>query len=195
MQRKALQALCQLHKSGKRSETMQKQDDSTVLNDLARQAAMLLANKEGAWTLEWSDSGVTLKKNGDTIKSYSSPVKLGTVLNFIVRDGARPSAESLPETLNIGPYAFWPRKSLLSQAGQADIILTDKERDMLAALWVAPERTLTRDALLQAVWAYAEGVETHTLETHIYRLRQKMESDPAAPQWLVNENGAYCLKT
>jgi DNA-binding response OmpR family regulator len=72
------------------------------------------------------------------------------------------------------------------------IILTEKERDILVRLDQADGASLDRKTLLADIWSYAETVETHTLETHIYRLRQKVEDDPADPQIIItNENGYF----
>lgn len=73
------------------------------------------------------------------------------------------------------------------------IRLTDKEAGILRYLARQPERTAPRAALLDAVWGYNAGVSTHTLETHIYRLRQKVEADPANPVVLTTAPGGYVL--
>ena len=72
------------------------------------------------------------------------------------------------------------------------IHLTEKETAILRYLYRAGE-TVPRETLLQEVWGYNSGVTTHTLETHIYRLRQKIEKDAAAPAILVTEAGGYKL--
>ncbi len=101
----------------------------------------------------------------------------------------------LREKIAVGDFSLIPAEGLLIRDGRNEppIRLTDKERDILLALERAPERTLDRKALLDAVWGYVEGVETHTLETHIYRLRQKIEPDPANPRILITDGQGYRL--
>ncbi len=74
-----------------------------------------------------------------------------------------------------------------------EIFLTDKECELLQILQRAEGALVARDVLLEQVWGYAPGVETHTVETHIYRLRQKIEIDPADPQIIVTEGAGYYL--
>ena len=73
------------------------------------------------------------------------------------------------------------------------IRLTEKETSILKYLYRAGDRIVTRDVLLSEVWGYNSGVTTHTLETHIYRLRQKIERDPSHAELLVTEAGGYKL--
>jgi DNA-binding response OmpR family regulator len=72
--------------------------------------------------------------------------------------------------------------------------LTEKETSILRHLYRAGERPVSRETLLQEVWAYNSGVTTHTIETHIYRLRQKIEKDAAVPAFLITEGGGYTLR-
>ena len=81
---------------------------------------------------------------------------------------------------------------LVDERGQK-IRLTEKEASILKFLYRAGEKVITRDVLLHEVWGYNSGVTTHTLETHIYRLRQKVEKDAAMPAILVTEAGGYKL--
>jgi hypothetical protein len=74
-----------------------------------------------------------------------------------------------------------------------EIRLTDKEKMMLACLWRAPDFRLSRQDLLDQVWGFASTVETHTLETHIYRLRQKIEESFVRNDFIVNEESVYKL--
>ena len=93
----------------------------------------------------------------------------------------------------IGPYAFWPASKLLLNQEGSKLRLTEKETSILRYLYRAGERPASRERLLQEVWGCNLGVTTHTLETHIYRLRQKIEKDAAAPAILVTAAGGYKL--
>ena len=95
--------------------------------------------------------------------------------------------------LTIGPYAFRPGAKLLNDAAsRRQVRLTEKESAILEFLYRAG-RAIGRDTLLGAVWGYGAGVSTHTLETHVYRLRRKIERDPANAEILVTEPGGYRL--
>ncbi|WP_149539805.1 response regulator transcription factor [Siccirubricoccus phaeus] len=94
----------------------------------------------------------------------------------------------------IGPYTFRPSaKLLLEQARNRKIRLTEKECAILKYLYRAGGRPVGRQILLNEVWGYNSAVTTHTLETHIYRLRQKIEPDPANAKLLLTEGGGYRL--
>jgi DNA-binding response OmpR family regulator len=93
----------------------------------------------------------------------------------------------------IGPYKFWPASKLLLNQQGSKLRLTQKETSILRYLYRAGEQPASRERLLQEVWGYNSGVATHTLETHIYRLRQKIEIDAAAPAILVTAAGGYKL--
>lgn len=83
-------------------------------------------------------------------------------------------------------------KMLVDQKGKAEK-LTDKEADILRFMHRAGGDLVAREVLLTEIWGYNERVSTHTLETHIYRLRQKIEQDPAHAELLVTELGGYRL--
>jgi DNA-binding response OmpR family regulator len=115
------------------------------------------------------------------------------VLAARIRAHLRAHEQSEHAVFHIGPYEFRPAQKLLLDAKQKKIRLTDKETNILKYLYRAPDRTATREALLAEVWGYNAGVTTHTLETHIYRLRQKIEPEPGNAQLLVTEAGGYRL--
>jgi DNA-binding response OmpR family regulator len=94
----------------------------------------------------------------------------------------------------IGPYTFRPAAKLLQETGKnRRIRLTDKEASILKYLYRAGTRSVARQVLLNEVWGYNAAVTTHTLETHIYRVRQKIEPDPANVRLLITESGGYRL--
>ena len=94
----------------------------------------------------------------------------------------------------IGAYEFRPGMRVLIDAGQRKIRLTDKEAAILRYLYRSGEKPVGREELLREVWGYNAAVTTHTLETHIYRLRQKIEPDAQAPKLLITETGGYRLR-
>ncbi|HEY8611058.1 MAG TPA: response regulator transcription factor [Roseomonas sp.] len=94
----------------------------------------------------------------------------------------------------IGPYTFRPSAKMLQDPGRnRRIRLTEKECAILKFLYRAGGRPVGRQILLNEVWGYNAAVTTHTLETHIYRLRQKIEPDPATASLLLTEGGGYRL--
>ena len=94
----------------------------------------------------------------------------------------------------IGPYTFRPSAKLLQEpVKNRRIRLTEKEAAILKFLYRAGTKPVARQVLLNEVWGYNAAVTTHTLETHIYRLRQKIEPDPSNARLLVTEGGGYRL--
>ncbi|HLJ53356.1 MAG TPA: response regulator transcription factor [Rhizomicrobium sp.] len=92
----------------------------------------------------------------------------------------------------IGPYTFRPSAKVLLDVNSKKIRLTEKETNILKFLYRSGE-TVPRETLLHEVWGYNPAVTTHTLETHIYRLRQKIEASPGQARILVTESGGYRL--
>lgn len=123
----------------------------------------------------------------------TKPFKLGVLLARI-RSQLRQHEQSEDAVFTIGPYRFQPSLRQLQGDGQT-IRLTDKEAAILKYLCRVGKKVVSRDVLLSEVWGYNASVTTHTLETHIYRLRQKIEQDPANATLLVTEAGGYCLNT
>jgi DNA-binding response OmpR family regulator len=122
----------------------------------------------------------------------TKPFRIGVLLARI-RSQLRSHEASEDAVFAIGPYSFKPgAKMLLTEKG-GKIRLTDKETSILRYLYRAGQKVVTREILLQEVWGYNSGVTTHTLETHVYRLRQKIEKEPAHAKLLVTEGGGYKL--
>ena len=115
------------------------------------------------------------------------------VLLARIRAQLRQHEASDDAMFQIGPYTFRPSSKHLVNEKGAKIRLTEKETAILRFLYRAGQQVVTRDVLLREVWGYNANVTTHTLETHIYRLRQKVERDPANAKLLVTEAGGYKL--
>ncbi|RDV04024.1 response regulator transcription factor [Undibacter mobilis] len=115
------------------------------------------------------------------------------VLLARMRAQLRQHEASEDAVFTIGPYSFRPSSKLLLTPKGNKVRLTEKETAILRYLYRAGQKPVSRETLLQEVWGYNSGVTTHTLETHIYRLRQKVEKDAATPAILVTEAGGYKL--
>ncbi len=139
-----------------------------------------------------SDADEILGLDAGANDYITKPFKFAVLLARI-RAQLRQHEQSEDAVFTIGPYTFKPASKLLEGDGGAKIRLTEKESAILKYLYRAGEKVVTRDVLLHEVWGYNAGVTTHTLETHIYRLRQKIEKDPSNAELLVTETGGYKL--
>jgi DNA-binding response OmpR family regulator len=132
--------------------------------------------------------GLDAGANDYVAKPFKLPVLLARI-----RAQLRQHEQSEDAVFAVGPYTFKPAMKLLLDEHEKKIRLTEKETNILNYLYRANSSVVARDVLLHEVWGYNAGVTTHTLETHIYRLRQKIEPDPANAQILVTEPGGYRL--
>ena len=96
---------------------------------------------------------------------------------------------------SIGNYIFKPKSKILESNKKRSIRLTEKENNILKFLYKHIGNIVSRETLLHEVWGYNSKVTTHTLETHIYRLRQKIEDDPSEACFLITETGGYKLRS
>lgn len=136
----------------------------------------------------------------DTVKGFDSgandyvskPFRFAVLLARI-RAHMRQHEASDDAVFKIGHYIFRPGSKLLTNDKGGKLRLTEKETAILRFLYRAGQQVVTRDVLLREVWGYNAAVTTHTLETHIYRLRQKIEANPAHAQLLVTDAGGYKL--
>ncbi|MGY8958785.1 MAG: response regulator transcription factor, partial [Alphaproteobacteria bacterium] len=123
----------------------------------------------------------------------TKPFRLGVLLARL-RAQLRQHEQSEDAVFTIGPYTFQPSgKILLDEETEKKVRLTEKETSILKFLYRSGDKVVDRDTLLDEVWGYNAGVTTHTLETHVYRLRQKIERDPSNAEILVTEPGGYRL--
>jgi DNA-binding response OmpR family regulator len=114
------------------------------------------------------------------------------VLMARLRARIRETEQSEHAVFQIGHYSFRPLdKSMQDNRNEQKIRLTEKETAIVKFLYLASDGVVSRDTLLGEVWGYNVGVTTHTLETHVYRLRQKIEEDPSNATILVTETAGY----
>ncbi|RUP00227.1 response regulator transcription factor [Hyphomicrobium sp.] len=145
---------------------------------------MLTGNTSDADQILGLDAGA----NDYVLKPFKFAVLLARI-----RAQLRQHEQSEDAVFAIGNYTFKPASKLLIDEAGSKIRLTEKETSILKYLYRSGDKVVSRDVLLHEVWGYNAGVTTHTLETHIYRLRQKIEKDPSNAELLITESGGYKL--
>ncbi|MBI1252083.1 MAG: response regulator [Alphaproteobacteria bacterium] len=144
------------------------------------------AAREEADQIEGLDAGA----NDYVLKPFKFSVLLARI-----RAHLRSHEASEDAVFQVGQYEFRPSQKLLVDPSKKKIRLTDKETSILRYLYRSGLKPVSRDELLREVWGYNANVTTHTLETHVYRLRQKIEPDAQSPSLLITETGGYRLQT
>ncbi len=133
-----------------------------------------------------------ISETEDTI-TIAKPFRLSELMTHL-RVQLEARIVAAPDRFAIGPYEFRAaEKALHHEDPVLRVRLTEKEVAILAFLRSVGPRAVARQELLREVWGYNPNVTTHTLETHIYRLRRKMEPDPGKATLLVTEAGGYRL--
>ena len=168
------------------------------LPDMDGREAVKILRREGfkspivMLTAQDSDSDEILGLESGANDYVTKPFRFSVLLARI-RAALRQHDQSEDVVFTIGHYSFQPAAKLLEAQDGGKVRLTDKETSILKYLYRQGPKTITRDVLLKEVWGYNNRVTTHTLETHIYRLRQKIERDPSNARLLVTEDGGYRL--
>lgn len=140
-----------------------------------------------------TDSDTILGLDAGANDYITKPFRLNVLLARL-RAQLRQHEQSEDAVFTIGHYTFKPAaKLLLDEEANKKVRLTEKETAILKYLYRSGDKVIARDTLLGEVWGYNAGVTTHTLETHVYRLRQKIEKDPSNAALLVTEPGGYKL--
>jgi len=139
-----------------------------------------------------SDSDQILGLDSGANDYVTKPFRFAVLLARI-RAQLRQRETSEDATFSIAHYNFQPAAKLLVDEKGSKIRLTEKETNILKYLYRAGPKAVPREELLTEVWGYNAGVTTHTLETHVYRLRQKIEPDPSQARILLTEAGGYRL--
>jgi hypothetical protein len=133
-----------------------------------------------------------LQKTGDETQSNAdyliqSPIRLAALVQKIKEQTAR------HRILELGDYRLDQGQRRWMAGTNEPIDLTEKEVALLSYLAVQHPTPATREDLLREVWKYADGADTHTIETHLYRLRQKIEQNPGDPTIVVSTKQGYIL--
>ena len=168
------------------------------LPDMDGREAVKLLRKEGfkspilMLTGHDSDADQILGLESGANDYITKPFRFSVLLARL-RTALRQHDQSEDVVFTIGQYSFQPASKVLESTDGQKVRLTDKETSILKYLYRQGPKTITRDILLKEVWGYNNRVTTHTLETHIYRLRQKIERDPSNARLLVTEDGGYRL--
>ncbi len=154
-------------------------------NGIKSPIIMLTAAQTDADTILGLDSGA----NDYVVKPFRLSVLLARL-----RAQFRQHEQSEDAVFTIGPYTFRPSAKLLIHGeSKRKVRLTEKETSILKFLYHRGSNVVGRETLLREVWGYNARVDTHTLETHVYRLRQKIEADPSNPELLMTEPDGYRL--
>jgi len=117
------------------------------------------------------------------------PLKIGCILDFFEK---KLSLNRINSDLHYKKYSFYP-KNMIFTLNSYEILLNEREADLVIALVQAGDKGCTREELLNTIWGYRSDLETHAVETQIYRLRQKIEQDTGLKDILLTIDGTYKL--
>lgn len=134
----------------------------------------------------------TIPSNSDDyVRVFKAPVRIGSMIDTMT---SYLQAKRQTNPIQLGVFDFIPAfNSLKNRESEVEYQLTEKEGAIISFLAAQHPTPVERESLLHQVWGYADDAETHTVETHIYRLRQKIEKDPAKPDFLKTDDDGYFL--
>jgi DNA-binding winged helix-turn-helix (wHTH) protein len=170
-----------------------------VITDKNRDMLAALAREVPVFGIDMPE-GEGQPLQDDLIYYQKAPVRFGGLVNAVRNHLRARQHKDKMKPVKMGAYVLDPKTNSLTLPKKGavkktkSVRLTEKEQDMVLFLYEKGGKAATRRELLDAVWGYAQGVETHTLETHIYRLRQKVEQDPSSPSFLVTQDDGYLLQ-
>lgn len=171
---------------------------------IGRQAAACLLIEQGVALCggEISAHGIEVSVEKDIVRvgarKFTYPMRIGAVMEAVIAQvdqaGSGISVQFLDLRFRFSGYEFIGVEAVCVREEDGERVkLTDRERDVLAYLYMARDHRVSREELLEQIWGYSAEAETHTIETHIYRLRQKIEDDPSLPKIVVTQDDRYCL--
>ena len=137
---------------------------------------------------------ICLGKSKDFKDNFDASLKLPTTLreiNSIVESTAAKKKFTKNSSIEIKNYLLNKNEKKLSKSDDF-IILTEKEVQLLE-LFLRSKKPLSKDAILSSVWNYSIDADTHTVETHIYRLRKKINDKFMDEKFILNCREGYHL--
>lgn len=137
---------------------------------------------------------IQLSAENETLE-LSLPIRIGEIVDFLRRTSNKTRHNHQSYYLGTGKEVIYDAgtRCLIFKGEEAPLYLTDKEFGMLDFLIAQAPKAVTRDMLLTQIWEMRPDIETHTVETHIYRLRQKIERNASKPETLVTTEQGYVL--
>ena len=93
----------------------------------------------------------------------------------------------------IGDITFIVPDRILIYKDNKSVELTDKESDIILSLLSSADRGITKEEVMSKVWVLNSNIETHTFETHLYRLRKKIKENLFVKNLIINKDGRYYL--
>ncbi len=157
--------------------------DLDVMRHLHPKTPIILLLKEGNNTVRESALNTVMTK----------PLSLENLLNQI-RSSLTLLDNSADGYLYFNQYELRPiEKEIYNERNGETTKLTEKEVAIIKFLYKNKNKIVSKNDLLQEVWGYSPDASTHTIETHIYRLRQKVEHEDTEAQLIMTEDGGYKL--
>lgn len=137
------------------------------------------------------------KDDKEEIKAQTTIQKPFVLNNFLdtLKASINIFENSTEGNINFYNYTLYPsRKEIYNHKDKTTTKLTEREVSVIKYLYKNTGKVVSKNDLMQEVWKYSADVATHTVETHIYRLRQKVENDNPQNQFIITSEGGYQLK-
>ena len=168
--------------------------DIVVLDEKTEQLSSYTAKYSHTPIFVLLKKGSEEQAQKDLIKNIQKPFNLAKFINQL-NSAINLAANSKSGTLVFNKYELYPTGKEIRNLRNKNIVkLTEKEVSIIQYLYKIKDRIVSKSELLQEVWGYNPDVTTHTIETHIYRLRQKVENEDKNSQLIITEEGGYMLK-
>ncbi len=127
-------------------------------------------------------------------KSIQKPFGLSNFLD-VLKSSINIFENSSEGSIEFDKYILYPsRKEIYNKKLKIAVKLTEREVAIIKYLYKNAGKFVAKADLMQEVWEYSPDVATHTVETHIYRLRQKVEQEGVDSQFISTSEGGYKLK-